>query len=374
MKNKLFKISLSVFCWALVLNTAAQTPAAKTLKVELHASAVHSTESSSMPAAESATPTLVEPEKTIWVNTVEKVKRVSRSYEVNTQDKLDISNQFGTITVHTWDKNEIKVEVEIKGYGKDEADAQKFIDRVSIIQRKTPNLIGFQTQLDNNKINNSNFNQTMRNGGGRRGVEINYTITMPSKNPLEISNKYGSTVLSDFDGPLTIDNSYGSFSAQKINHRDNKVNVRYGSATITSLEWGDVAVSYGSLKIAQAKNIQIKNNYGSIKIETLSGSGSISVGYGNLKVDSFNRIDGNWTIGASYSGVSLGIGDQANFNFEVTTSYGGFNYLSDRVEITSKSADDDRGWNPTKTYKGRFGKGSNSLVSIKAGYGNVKFN
>ncbi len=54
-----------------------------------------------------------------------KRKLINKSYNVSTNDKLDVDNQFGNVMVSTWDKNEITVDVEIvakastdeKGYG-----------------------------------------------------------------------------------------------------------------------------------------------------------------------------------------------------------------------------------------------------------------
>src|SRR6202000_3406907 len=62
----------------------------------------------------------------------EKTKPYTKSYAINTADKIAIDNQFGKVVVNTWAKNEVKVDVEIRADGDDDAAAQKLLDKVTI--------------------------------------------------------------------------------------------------------------------------------------------------------------------------------------------------------------------------------------------------
>jgi hypothetical protein len=64
-----------------------------------------------------------------------------------------------------------------------------------------------------------------------------------------------------------------------------------------------------------------------------------------------------------------------NFEFDITTSYGGFNYNSDKVTITSKTPPDgSKHIGTTRNYKGHVGKGgSDAQVNIQTSYGGVNF-
>ena len=44
---------------------------------------------------------------------VRKTKLINRSYTVTAQDKLQIDNSFGDVTINTWDQQTITVDVEI---------------------------------------------------------------------------------------------------------------------------------------------------------------------------------------------------------------------------------------------------------------------
>jgi hypothetical protein len=197
---------------------------------------------------------------------------------------------------------------------------------------------------------------------------------MPAKNPLDISNRYGSTELPNFEGPLNIVSSYGSFNAQNLENPANRVKISYGSADIERYSSGMLDVSYGSLRLTNADKLNADVRYSSAKIGRLSSGGNLDISYGDCKLETMDKSVKSLVINSAYSGVTMGIDDAANFNFDVTVSYAGFKFNDDKVNITSKSPDENaKGYNPTKNYKGTYGKGSDSRVIIKSNYGGVKF-
>ena len=218
------------------------------------------------------------------------------------------------------------------------------------------------------------WSRTKNGNEEKRGVQVNYTVYMPSKNPLDINNRYGSTTLPDFEGPLNISSSYGSLTAEKLANPANRIKVSYGSATIESFSTGVLDVSYGSLKLANADKLTADIRYSSAKIGSLTNSGKIDVAYGSCRIEEMNKNVQNLIINSSYSGLTMGIDETANFNFDVTVSYAGFNYNDAKVNITRKTPDENaKGFNPTKNYVGTYGKGSDSKIVIKSNYGGVKF-
>lgn len=305
-------------------------------------------------------------------NLEEKRKTISKSYTVNSKDKLDISNQFGKVIVNTWDKNTIKVDVLIVANEATEGRAQELLNGVSVTESRQGNLISFKTTIER-KSANSWWARMGGDDDDRKGVQINYTVYMPAKNPLSVTNKYGSTNLPRLDGPVSINNSYGSLSARGLNNPANQVKVTYGSARIEDFTAGNINVSYGSLSIEKAGRLNADVNKGGIKIGSLSGGGVLESKYGSVRIDELEKGIKDLAINASYGGVSLGINDGVDFGFDVTVSYGGFNYSDSRLNLTSSSDDDDNGWNSTKNYKGQYGKASPSKIIIKTQYGGVKF-
>lgn len=314
------------------------------------------------------------PEPADYSGLAEKTKLISKSYAVDRNDKLSIDNLYGKVAVHTWTKNEIKISIEIKAYESSESSAAQLLESVNINESRNGDLISYKTSFEKTSVN---FWSKIRNGKEeRRGVQVNYEIFMPAKNPLDITNRYGSTEIDDFNGPVNISSSYGSFSSGSLDNAANQVKITYGSASINNFSKGKLSVSYGSLKLDKGVDLTANIRYSSARISQLSGSGTFDIAYtGGFKIDEVERNVRNLVINSSYSGLTLGIKQGADFDFDVTVSYAGFNFDDERVNLINKVADSSkpRSWSPTKNYKGSIGKGSDSRIIIKSNYGSVKF-
>jgi hypothetical protein len=307
---------------------------------------------------------------------VDKTKNYSKSYSVDGNDIINIDNRFGKITVNTWNKNEVKVDVQIKVGANDDDRAQKLLDNVTIQDSKDGSNVYFKTSINSNDDNNSSWSIFGSKHNNVRKIEINYTVYMPSRNPLNISNRYGSTDLPDLGGKVTINNSYGSLTAKALSNPGNRISVKYGSATIATLNGSDLDVAYGSLTLGECNKLNADISYGSAKIGRITTSGNINVKFsGALNIDEVDRNVKNLSVNSSYSSVKLGLNGDQNADFDITVRYGSFNYGSHDLSITSKTpADGERGFNPTKTYKGHLGRGgTEKLITINANYGSVSF-
>jgi hypothetical protein len=300
----------------------------------------------------------------------EQVKNYSKTYAVDRDDVLDIDNRYGKITVNTWARNEFKVDVQIKVATNKDGGAKEMLDGVNIKDSKQGSTVYFKTSIDDDR-------GSWSNGKTVRKIEINYTVYMPAKNGLTINNKYGSTELPDLAGKVTVNNSYGSLSAKNLSNSGNSVQVKYGSASIGGYNGDDLNVAYGNLSLDEATRLNANVSYGAAKIGVVKVSCNINVKYsGGLNINSLDKNCKDLSVNSSYSNVKVGVGDASNTNFDVTVHYGNFNYDSDMVSVVNKEpADGEKGWNPTKNFKGHLGKGSNSdkNITIKSNYGSVKF-
>lgn len=312
-------------------------------------------------------------EPNLSLNISEKSKKISKSYPVNRNDKLSVNNQYGKVEVHTWTKNEIKVDIEIKAFESSDEKAQRLLEDVQIDERKSTNSISLKTIIERN---NMNWTSRFRNGKEeRKGVQINYVVYMPTANPLDITNRYGSINLDDFYGPVNIDNAYGSFNAEMLSNAANRVKVGYGSAEINGTYSGSLNIAYGSLNLTTANKIDAEIRYSSAKIQKVLNGGNFDIKYtAGFKIVELDKSVKNLDVDASYSEVVIGVDQFSNFDFEVSVNYAGFQYNDNKVTITSKTPDDsERGFKPKKTYKGYFGKSSGAMVRVNSNYGSVKF-
>ena len=62
----------------------------------------------------------------------EKKKLINKSYPINAATVLKVSNQFGEVHLEKWDKQELKVKIEIIVNGKTEDRARQMLDKINV--------------------------------------------------------------------------------------------------------------------------------------------------------------------------------------------------------------------------------------------------
>lgn len=337
----------------------------------------------------------------------QKTKSFSKSFSIGRGDKINVSNIYGDITVKAWDKNEVKLDAEIKAYAGSDDEAQKLIDNVSISANKNGDEVVFKTNFEHN---NGSWGSGSRNGKKwRREVKVYMVLYMPSTNALTASQQYGNINMDNHNAPTSLKVQYGNLNTGNLNHSNNYINVQYGKATIRDVKEAKIKIQYGSgLTIANAddleleaqytsvniasvkNNINIKHQYGSgitigyagsmnlttqytsLKLGKLGGIFSGKVQYGKLNIDQINSASKIVNIDADYTTVSLGFAANYAGEFNVDTHYGSFKYGDN---VTAQRADDDsgKGYSTTKTYAGKIGRGGADRVKVSAKYGAVVF-
>ncbi len=305
-----------------------------------------------------------------------KEKNYSKSYPLDANDRIRLSNQFGKISVTTWDKHEIKVDIQIKAEAGNDNDAQKLIDGVSISDGKNGDEVSFKTNIHHE--DDDGFWSLFKFGGKdkKHKLNINYVVYMPAKTDLDVSASYGSIDLPDMDGKVRIHTSYGSTSVQSLSNPACEIAGSYGSLKVGTMNGGRLSFSYGSVDMDEVTNLKADLDYGSFKLGKLKGSGDFDLSYeGGFKIEEVQSSLKRLNINTSYSGASLGLSPNSNFDFDVTVSYGGFNYDDDKTTVTSKNPPDgSRHIGTTRNYKGHVGKGnSDARVTINTSYGGVRF-
>jgi len=364
-------------------------------------------------------------------------KSFSKAFPVDGSDKIILSNKYGEVQVKTWDKKEVKVDVEISAYSKSDNEAQKLLDGVSISATKTSDEVTFRTNMEG-----GNYGSGTRNGKSfRRELHVNYVLYLPATNSLSLSNQYGNVIMGNFSGPLYLNAQYGNFTAGHLLSDNNYISVQYGKADIQELNKATLKQQYGSgLTIGTANTLDLNAQYATVKIGVVKGSALIKQQYGSgLSISSVDNIDlnaqytsvnintvkGNAKINQQYNNLTIGtvskldlttqytstnigtLNGDGKFNMdynklnidEVTNACKTLNIDGDYLGITvtfndnynadfdvrtsyasfkygEKTASRSVGNNENSTskhYAGKIGSGGGATVNVKSDYGSVTF-
>ncbi|MGF1922539.1 MAG: hypothetical protein ACQUHE_00050 [Bacteroidia bacterium] len=295
----------------------------------------------------------------------QKVKSFSKSFVLDKNDKVNLFNEYGIITIKTWEKNEIKIDAEVKAFANTDSEAQKMLDLVSINASKTGDLVSFITDIDNK--NNWNYK------GKKREVKVYMTVYMPSTNNLKASQEYGNIIMGDYSGVTSLTVEYGSLTTGDLKSSSNLIRVEYGSANIRSVNQGKLMTEYGSgITIGTAGALTINAEYTNVKIGVLKGKTVANLEYGKLIADD---IHNSISLTAEYSTVSLGFNSNFRSSLNVTTNYGSFKY-GPNVSAKLKVAGDEDRYSSNKSYLGDIGKGDNKggeNVIVRSEYSTIVF-
>ena len=281
---------------------------------------------------------------------VEKTKTYTKSYSISGGDMITLDNQFGEMKINTWDKNEIRVDVRIEARGSTEEIAQRILDNIYIEDSKNASGVSFLTKMKNQ---NMKWNNDKNKEYKEMGMKIDYTVNLPSGNPLSATNQFGPMSLPDYRGQVMLVSKFGSLTTGKLNDVK-EVNVEFGEAKIESVNGGKLTVKFSKGEI---------NNVNGNVIARFEFCDKLKIGLDNNTKD----LD----IKSSYSTLYLDAASNLSSNISIKTSFGEFSNKTS-FNIKKEGDDDDDKYGPKfdKQFSGTAGSGANKL-RVKSDFGEV---
>ncbi len=321
----------------------------------------------------------------------QKKKYVEKNYKVSATTKLKIENKFGKVEINSWSKSEFDIKVEIIGKGRNEERAQRILDAIEIDITESSAEIVFETEIQDNKNKNE------------EGFEINYTVYMPDKNPLEVKNSFGDVTMGDRNNDLDINVSYGSMKVGDVTG-DATIKLSFGSGGVGRIKDGEATIKYSNfeiegagkldltqgfsdIEIGEVDDLEIESKYGKVEIEKagkvdadahfsgleieeLTGSIELDCSYlGDFRIDKLAKTFTLVDIDGKFGSYEIGLEEGLNADINAEFSFADLKYSSDvnatfnyRVKESNKS-----------TYRGKIGKGDpNKVIRIDSSYGNLR--
>src|SRR5688572_17755697 len=198
-----------------------------------------------------------------------KEKNISKTYPAS-GNNLSIDNSFGDVKFIAWDKNEIKVDVDIEASSDKEDIAQKIFDAISVSDRHQGKNIEFKTKIENKNNSCKNCKTSM---------QIDFEVHLPVNVELDVTNSFGSIELPDYKGALSVSSKFGKLTAGSLSNVKD-VDVEFGSATIKSMSNIDATFKFSSIEIGSlagkneinlefcsATSIKLDNNLNSLELK-----------------------------------------------------------------------------------------------------------
>ncbi len=203
-------------------------------------------------------------------------KEIKKDFRYYGSEMVSLENQFGKVSVETWQKNHVKIAIEIKVKAENESKAQKIFDRIKIQFMDSNDLIGAITLI--NKEEKSWWDWSNEN----TDFEINYAVFMPADANLSVNNKYGDVYLASLNGSVKMSLKYGKYQCDGFSD-DCQLILKFADGTVNLAKNMTAELKYGSMKLLKAEELKVDSKYSNIEIKNIINV-KAETGYDNYKI------------------------------------------------------------------------------------------
>ncbi len=237
------------------------------------------------------------------------IGELTKRFQVDKTGTLVMDEIRGSVTIRTWEKNEVLIK-EIKRmdiFSKSEAE-------IAIEKSEA----GFRKEGDRIIVSGPGFN--------RSWIDSNFEITLPVGFSCDIDTKGGSIDIAGLKGDVDASTGGGSVKLADI---ESNVDISTGGGSISVENVGgnvDVSTGGGSVKVmGTGKNVDISTGGGSVVVKGATGENvDISTGGGSIRVS-----DAKGEFDLSTGGGSISI---EHVTAEIDASTGGGDIEIDDIE------------------------------------------
>jgi hypothetical protein len=271
-------------------------------------------------------------------------KSYNKTFDISKNELVILSNKYGKINVKTGLGNQTIVAVKVTVRANSQNEADKVFDRINIAFSSGPDFVKAETDIESK--NNSWFSWGDNNSSE---YTIDYDVTMPAANKLDLSNKYGDSHIAALNDWVKIDQKYGNFKLEAAGTAT--VALAYGGGTIGKLNGLNATISYGKLSAPDIKDVALKSKYSEFKLDKVTNL-TITSAYDDYNISNVT----NFAVDSKYGDIVVGTVE----NMTVKSAYSDF-----RIKMIETSVDFHTSYGSVKigALKNNFG-----MVNIQGSY------
>ena len=211
-------------------------------------------------------------------------KYYNKTFSVDKSTTVVLSNKYGSIDVHTGTGSQVIVKVKVTVTSTTQSLADRVFDRVNIAFIEGPEFVKTETMIEN-----PNKSPLVWAGNNTENAEfrIDYDVTMPTGNRLDITNRHGNSTIAALTTAVKIDQKYGDFRLDGASSAT--VVLAYGGGQLSALNTLNGTVSYGKLTSPSIKNGRVKSIYSQFRFDEI-GSLDIQSAYDTYDINVIENL------------------------------------------------------------------------------------
>ncbi|MFK5856447.1 MAG: hypothetical protein QM503_09980 [Bacteroidota bacterium] len=276
---------------------------------------------------------------------------IRRSFALEENTEIEITNKYGDITIENWDKDSIRIEIVYKVTSNKKPKLDPIYDAINFDFKANKYYVNVKTVFegrgsfwfDVSEIANNLF-------AAGTYTSIDYIIYVPANQHLNINLKYGSVYMTNHTGYFNLSISNGNLKAHSLSG-ETKLNIDYGDAVVKNFTEAFVKLRYGTLDAQYAKKLSLTGQSSEFDL------GIVDELIIDSKRDRVSIEEVNTISGTTYF-TKLTIGEITG-KLELSTKYGSF-----KLQTISKNVSNVQISTYNTSVNLFFQKGNNYRISL----------
>lgn len=198
--------------------------------------------------------------KQVAVHKNDYTKTIKKEFPITADGKTILANKYGKIEVNTWDKNRVKVNVNIVVKTNSETEAQEVFDRINIEFNNGADFVSAKTSIESSKKNWWGWDDK------NTEFQINYEVLIPTAGSLDLTNKYGDADIAVIGGKSKVEVKYGDFTMEEARN-DLEIELGYGAGIVLRAKDISGEIAYSKFRVKEAEDINLDTRYSKMNVE-----------------------------------------------------------------------------------------------------------
>lgn len=194
-------------------------------------------------------------------------EKLTETFALKSDKTVEINNKYGKIHITTWQKDSVKVSVELLISSNSLSKLRKVRNSIDISFTESNHFITAVSDFGNDKGQLLSELKSLSDAvlGGNNNIEVNYTVYCPTNTNLSLINKFGDIFIDDLQGEIKISLSNGDLKINSLKG-ESQIELNFGSGIINHLNNSILSTSYSDLKLRKVEKINITSKSSTLNI------------------------------------------------------------------------------------------------------------
>ncbi len=195
-------------------------------------------------------------------------KDIEKTFPLTNAGELHLENKYGNVIINGWDEKTIQITIDIQVIKKKKEDAEELLKRIHPVINETEDFVSISSVIEDksNSLLSRFFNKANPFDFDKGNIQIDYTVYLPFNAEINIINKFGDIIISEWNGKLKANVQHGDMWINKDLNNAN-IEMKFGKLKTKSITYGNIRFKNGEIDIEESKDLKISSSGTTIQIE-----------------------------------------------------------------------------------------------------------